>query len=305
MSEILFADDDDALRTMVSELLRAAGHSVRTAADGAAALAEIRARPPELAILDYRMGEPDGFAVCRAVKDDPRIAWLPVLILTGEGSLEDRLGGFDAGADDYLSKPFDNRELLARATALLRQSRLGRDRNPTTGLPGGESIYAEIGRRLSAGAPFSVCYFDLDHFKPFSDRFGFAVADAAIREAGQAVSLAAQGRVGFVGHVGGDDFVVVCPPDAAHMIAEEAQARFAEGLLKHVPHDVVEAGAYRATDRYGEERDFPLTRLSAAVLRIDPARWTSFDHLGERVAALKALAKGDEGRGIAEGELAG
>ena len=304
MSEILLADDDEALRNMVTDVLTAAGYAVRPVENGARALAEMRERAPDLAVLDYRMGTPDGFEVCRQIKADPGLAWLPVLILTAERSIEDKLGGFDAGADDYLAKPFDPRELVARVTALLRQAARGRDRNPTTGLPGGEALYAEVERRRAAGIPFAICYFDLDHFKPFADRFGFAVADAAIREVGLAVSAAAEGADTFVGHIGGDDFVLLGPLAGVRVRAEDAQRRFASALTAHLPEEAVTAGSYWGRDRYGVERYFPLTRLSAAVLRVDPARWVSLEHMGERVAELKQAAKQEGGSGIAEADLA-
>jgi CheY-like chemotaxis protein len=304
MSEILFADDDAELRRMVGEVLKTGGHVVRLAESGNAALAEVRRAAPDLVILDWRMGRPDGIEVCRRIKHDPRLAHLPVLILTGQGELEDRLVGFDAGADDYLAKPFDPRELLARVGALLRLSRTARDRNPTSGLPGGEALYDEIDRRRAKGVGFAVCYFDLDHFKPFADHFGFAVADDAIREAGAAVTSVADGAPGaFVGHVGGDDFVLLCDPSAARRLVSEAQSRFAAALVRHLPEDAVTAGTYRAEDRYGEVRDFPLTRLSAAVVRIDPHRWPGVDRLGEVVSAAKRRAKAQEAVGIEEVEL--
>ncbi|HEX2202023.1 MAG TPA: response regulator [Longimicrobium sp.] len=302
MSRILFAEDDEALRQMTGDVLRSAGHDVRAVSNGSAALAEVRRDVPDLVVLDYRMGEPDGFQVCRRIKDDPAVAHVPVLILTAQTGIEDRLGGFDAGADDYLAKPFDPRELLARVAALLRQARRGRDRNPTTGLPGGQAIYDELERRRQVGRAFAVCYFDLDHFKPFSDRFGFAVADAAIREAAGAVAEAGHGTGAFVGHVGGDDFVLCCAIPDARRLAEHAQRRFAAALLGHLPADVAAAGTYRGVDRYGEEREFPLTRLSAAIVRIDPARWPSLDRLGEWVAELKHRAKAAEDTGIVEAD---
>jgi PleD family two-component response regulator len=304
MSEILYADDDEGLRTMVAEVLRSGGYTVRLVSGGAQALDEVRRVQPDLVMLDWRMGRPDGFEVCRTLKDDARLAHLPVLILTGQGQLEDRLAGFDAGADDYLGKPFDPRELLARVGALLRLSRRARDRNPTSGLPGGEALYDEIDRRRQQGEPFSICYFDLDHFKPFADHFGFAVADDAIRETAATVTWVADGAPGsFVGHIGGDDFVLLCAPEDAHRLAAQAQARFANSLLAHLPADAVEKGSYRALDRNGDERDFPLTRLSAAIVRIDPAHWPGLERLGEVVAAAKRTAKTEGGTGIEEVEL--
>lgn len=304
MSEILLADDDAALRAMVADALRAAGHDVRLARDGAEALREVRRRAPDLLLLDYRMGRPDGFEVCREVRADPRLAHLPVVMLTAQGDVEDRLRGFEAGADDYLPKPFDPRELLARVGALLRLARRGLERNPTTGLPGGESIHEEIERRRRRGEPFTVCYFDLDHFKPFSDRFGFAVADAAIQSVGEILRALGERQGVFVGHVGGDDFVLLAAPGEVRALAEEVQRAFHARLLHVVPEAAVRTGRYRAADREGVEREFPLTRLSAALVRVDPARWVSMERLGEVVAEAKRLAKRAGDGGVAEVELA-
>ena len=127
------------------------------------------------------------------------------------------------------------------------------------------------------------------------------MADAAIREAAGALTAAARAEPdAFVGHVGGDDFVLCAPIPRARALAEDAQRRFAAGLAGHLPADAAARGTYRALDREGAERDFPLTRLSAAILRVDPARWPDFTALGERVAELKRQAKSDAARGIVE-----
>jgi PleD family two-component response regulator len=292
MSRILFAEDDDALRQMTTRVLTSDGHSVHGVANGTLALEALRQELPDLVLLDYRMGHPDGFEVCAAIKQDPATAHLPVIILTAQGRIEDRLGGFGAGADDYLGKPFDPRELIARVRALLRQAQRGLDRNPTTGLPGGDAIYLELERRRALGEPFAVVYFDLDHFKPFSDRFGFALADAAIRQASAALSQAARAEPdAFVGHVGGDDFVLCAPTASARRLADDARVRFDEGLRGQLPPDAARAWSYRAEDRSGALREFPMTRLSAALLHLDPARWPDLQRLGERVADLKREAK--------------
>lgn len=303
MSEILFADDDDAFREMTTDVLRAAGYSVRAVRNGREALSEVRREAPDLLLLDYRMGRPDGLEVCRQVKSEALTSHLPVLILTGEGRIEDRLDGFDAGADDYLAKPFDPRELLARVRALLRLSRKALERNPTSGLPGGESIHDEILRRRDAGEPFAIAYLDLDNFKPFSDRFGFAVADAAIQSVGRVLRELGERPGVFVGHVGGDDFVILSTHPAAAGLAQEAQDGLRAGLSRALPEEAVRTGRYRAEDREGRLREFPLPRLSAAIVRVDPARWTSLDHLGEKVAELKAQAKRSADSGIVEGDL--
>ena len=290
MSEILFAEDDAAMRQMVADLLETAGHRVRLARTGAEALDALGRGIPELVILDHRMPPPDGLEVCRRIKTNPRLEHVPVLMLTAEASADQRIEGFGAGADDYLAKPFDARELLARVTALLRLTRQGLDRNPTSGLPGGGAIRREYDRRRGEATEFALCYFDLNDFKPFGDRFGFSLGDRVIRAAGDSL-VAAAGEEGFVGHVGGDDFLAICAAARARPLVDTALRRFHAALQKHVPPEVWEAGSYRATDREGRVRDVPLTRLAAAVLYLDGARAPSLDELGETVAATKALAK--------------
>lgn len=291
MRKILFADDDDATRIMMSDLLTAAGFSVEAVRDGAAALDAVRQHPPDLVLLDYRMGKPDGFEVCRTIKRDPRLEYLPVLILTGEGAVEDRLAGFAAGTDDYLPKPFDARELLARIRALLRITEQGRELNPTSGLPGGEAIQREFDRRRAAVAEFTLCYLDLDSFKPFNDQFGFPIADAVIGEVGSILKRVVAGTDAFAGHIGGDDFVLICDRWAARSLVERAQRSFQEALTRFVPAEVVEAGRYLGRSREGVEEQIPLTRLAAALLHLHPATSPDLARLGEVAADAKRRAK--------------
>jgi PleD family two-component response regulator len=298
MSDILFADDDAPMRRMVADVLQSAGYHVRLAENGRRALEEVRDAPPDLVLLDYRMGDPDGFQVCQEIKHDSRLAHLPVLILTAEGSMDDRIEGFGAGADDYLPKPFDPRELLARIRALLRLAREGRDRNPTTGLPGSEAVQREFDRRLRLADLFSLCYLDLDYFKPFNDRFGFAVADLVIRAAGDAVASAAAERGAFAGHIGGDDFVAICDRGRGRSLVAAARSTFEASLPRYVDEKVIEAGSYLGSDREGRVRTIPLTRLSAAVVQVDPAGTHSLTELSELMARTKLRAK-HEADGVA------
>lgn len=303
MREILFADDDEAVRDMVSSLLHSAGFRFRLARSGAEALTAVRADPPDLVLLDYRMGNPDGFEVCRAIKSDPRLEHLPVLILTGQGALDDRLEGFDAGADDYLGKPFDNRELLARISALLRLAELGRDRNPTSGLAGGEAIHRELERCRERGAPFTICYFDIDNFKPFGDRFGFAVGDGAIRAVGELLRDVAHSRDAFAGHVGGDDFILLLSDGHARNVVQQVQTGFRGRIKRLLPTETVTSGCYHGIGRDEVEREHPLPRLSAAILHLDPTLEIPLARLGEEVARVKQRAKAERVSGIAETNL--
>jgi two-component system, OmpR family, response regulator MprA len=118
---ILVVDDDAPIRRMLDRTLSAEGYAVEAAADGGAALAAVERSAPDLIVLDVAMPGLDGLAVCRRVRE--RGLATPVLLLTARDALADRVAGLDAGADDYMVKPFETDELLARVRALLRRGR--------------------------------------------------------------------------------------------------------------------------------------------------------------------------------------
>jgi PleD family two-component response regulator len=291
MPTILFADDEPAIRDIVARYLELGGHRVRLASNGREALDQVRREAPDLVVLDYQMGVPDGFEVCRDLKNSPRFGHLPVMILTGQNTLESRLAGFDAGADDYLAKPFDPRELLARITALLRLANRGLQRNPTSGLPGGEAIQQELRRWQQRGEVFALCYLDLDEFKPFGDRFGFQIADEVIRLVGEALREICSDADAFVGHVGGDDFLLLCPLEDARRLSLAAQQQVQRRIHAVLPSEIVAAGRYQAEARDGSVHEFAITRLSSALIRIRPDVPVSVLELGEVVARTKRMAK--------------
>ena len=120
MERILIIEDETPMRTALADLLTGEGYRVLTATDGEAGLERARVEKPDLILLDVMMPKLDGFQVCAELR---RLAIAaPVLMLTAKGQIEDRVNGLDAGADDYLIKPFSTEELLARVRALLRRA---------------------------------------------------------------------------------------------------------------------------------------------------------------------------------------
>ncbi len=122
MARILLVDDEEIIVSLVRHVLRDEGHEVLTAARGLEALAVARRHPPDLVILDIVMPGIDGLAVCRRLREDPKLQAIPVLFLTGRDAIAERIEGLDGGGDDYLPKPFDFGELRARVRALLRRT---------------------------------------------------------------------------------------------------------------------------------------------------------------------------------------
>ena len=119
MAKILIVEDEKNMQEIIAEYLRRGGHTCFTADDGMDALLVLKSNPMDLLILDIMMPHLDGFSVCKIARETSS---LPIIMLTAKGSEEDKLKGYDLGADDYMTKPFSPKVLLAKANALLRRS---------------------------------------------------------------------------------------------------------------------------------------------------------------------------------------
>ncbi|EIK95374.1 two component transcriptional regulator [Pseudomonas sp. M47T1] len=126
---ILLVDDDQEIRELLDTYLTRAGFTVRTTGDGQQFRQALNEAPADLAILDVMLPDEDGFSLCRWVRQHPRQAQMPIIMLTASSDEADRVIGLELGADDYLGKPFSPRELQARIKALLRRAQFGQERS--------------------------------------------------------------------------------------------------------------------------------------------------------------------------------
>ena len=286
---ILVVDDDPFIARLLEIELRAAGYDVRVANDGERALELAREHCPELVLADVMMPNMDGFELTRSLRQDSRTASVSVIMLTARGLSADKLEGFAVGADDYIVKPFDTPELLARIRGALRRSREMRAQSPLTGLPGNVRIADEIEQRCLAGASFAVLYVDLDHFKAYNDFYGFMRGDQVIQATGrllQDVALECAGGSAFVGHVGGDDFVIVCEAVQAVELVECVIARFDAQIGDLYDPADRERGGIDVVNRRGEAQRFPLITVSIGVATTERR---SFAHYAEAVAVATEM----------------
>ena len=138
---ILVVDDDADIRDVLKLTLSEENYEILEAGDGEEALKIINSKPLDLVLLDYKIPKIDGREVCRQVKKDLLLRHLPIIMVTGKGDISDKVGGIDAGADDYVVKPFEPKELLARIRMVLRRTESALTANPLTRLPGNISIF--------------------------------------------------------------------------------------------------------------------------------------------------------------------
>ena len=266
---VLVVDDDEDIVRVVRINLELEGFEVETAGDGQEALDRASVNPPDIVLLDIMMPRMDGLTALRKMRSQPSLASTSIVLLTARGLTEDRVNGLELGADDYVTKPFDVVELVARVKAVLRRTKTARDTSPLTGLPGNFSIGAEIEQRIAADKPFALVYCDLDNFKAFNDHYGFMRGDQVIQFSADVLrqSLAdVADDEGFVGHIGGDDFVAITEADHAEPFCKSVIDRFDDGILDY--YDTADAlkGYIEVTDRRGERYAFPVVAMSMGVV---------------------------------------
>ncbi|HZA39122.1 MAG TPA: response regulator [Actinomycetota bacterium] len=299
---VLVADDDEDIVRFVEVNLRLEGFRVATASDGEEALRAAYDLAPDLVLLDVMMPEMDGFEVCQRLRSDARTRHISVIMLTAKSLSADKVVGLTAGADDYMIKPFDPIELIARVKSALRRSQEMRDANPLTQLPGNVQVQEEVARRVAAGNPFALMYIDLDNFKAFNDHYGFLRGDEAIKLLARCASEAVDredGEEPFLGHVGGDDFVVIADPPAAERLAQEIIGLWDERVVDLYDAEDVERGYIEVADRRKQLHRFPFTTVSIGIAsntgRVIDSHWAA----SEIAAEMKAFAKNDSGSSYA------
>jgi diguanylate cyclase (GGDEF)-like protein len=233
MSATILAVDDipENLRVIAGFLLQA-GYDVRPVTSGREAIRLASDNPPDLVLLDIRMPEMDGFAVCADLKANPKTSEIPIVFLSASGDLGDKLKAFEVGGADYIEKPFQEREVLARVELQLHlrraQCELAEARDvleakvvertrelaqlayfdTLTGLPNRKKFREEIDRLIAdkAVGHFALLLLDLDRFKEINDALGHGVGDEMLRQTAARLTRIVDGRRACIARLGGDEF---------------------------------------------------------------------------------------------------
>jgi two-component system cell cycle response regulator len=247
---VLVVEDSDVVRAIITRYLTEAGHVVLVAEDGEQALALCRAERPEIVLLNQEMPVLDGRQTLLRMKAEPGLEEIPVIFVTGRSSRDDMIAGLRMGAHDYLCKPFDPPELIARVSAALRVARLQQQlvrRNEeldalsrTDALTGlhnrrhaEEVLAAECARAQRYHRPIGVFMIDVDHFKAINDRFGHAGGDEVLRAIARRLLVAVR-QQDIAARWGGEEFLVVLPETGS-----AGAAAAAERVLAAMRHDPV------------------------------------------------------------------
>ena len=291
-AKILLADDSHAIRFLVSEILTHAGFTVIEAQDGQEAIEKTYKENPDLLILDYEMPKKTGFEVVKEIRSRTGYLHTPIIIFTAVTDKSTKLEGLGLDIDDYLTKPADEDEIVARVKLLLKRSQQKMDSNPLTHLPGNPSIQARIEREITTGKLFAVLYCDLNNFKSFNDKYGFEAGDRVLKTTAEIIVAAAkQDPSAFVGHIGGDDFIVVCTFDKAEPIAKEIATQIDKVAPTFYSQEDQAQGYMVSTNRKGETEKFPFLAMGIGIVHNTKRPLTSFAQVSGIGSELKCLAK--------------
>ena len=238
--KILIAEDDPVSQRMLQSFLTKWGYEIIAVSSGTEALRILEGPDaPPLAVLDWMMPGMEGPEICREIRKDPERPYTYVLLLTARTQKEDLLKGLEAGADDYLTKPFDVQELRARLhvgrrildlqhhlLAATDELRFRASHDMLTGIPNRgtilEAVNRERARQIRDGGSFGVILADLDHFKAVNDTYGHLAGDIVLKEAACRMRACVR-SYDSVGRYGGEEFLIVVPTGDGNSTAAVAE----------------------------------------------------------------------------------
>jgi diguanylate cyclase (GGDEF)-like protein len=301
---ILVVDDDQDIASFVEFNLKVHGYDVIRARDGEDALEVMENKRPDLAVVDWMMPRMDGVELTRRLRAEPLTSALPVIMLTAKSMSVDKVVGLTAGVDDYLVKPFDTAELIARVSSTLRRNKEFREVSPLTGLPGNARVRREIADRMKTGGEYSVGYIDIDRFKSVNDVYGFDRGDEFIGALARSLHRAISG-IGrpsiFLGHIGGDDFVFICHPDQVLPLTKRTVTDFEQAADQlYDPADAAR-GYIEVPDRRGNKIRAALVTLSIGVAQatVEGRRFADPRMVIAVASEMKKVAKSQPGSYVA------
>jgi diguanylate cyclase (GGDEF)-like protein len=293
MATILVVEDEPMIAGLLRETLSAEGYTPIIAHTGEEAVHIALREMPHLVILDIMLPGMDGFAVVKALRANLKTAHIPVIMLSARHDTADKVRAFEQRVDDYLTKPYNTDELLARIRTQLRHVQENW-LHPLTGLPGGVQVERAIMAMLEEGLPWSLLYLDLNNFKAYNDAYGFLRGNEMIRvvaRISQDVVRLLGNETDFVGHVGGDDFVVATTPDRVVSMCQALMEAFDLAREQFYTEEDLVRGAILSSDRQGNASFYPLVGLAIGVVTNEYRPVHSIEEVSRVAAEVKKKAK--------------
>ena len=296
--QILLAEADSASAQLLSFSLQREGFEVVVARDGADALRLSRERCVDAVLAEVLLPDIDGYTMCRELRGQLSTRRIPIVLVSSLGNSEDRIEGLLAGADDFIVKPYDMRELLIKLQRLIATYSDCYQLHPVTRLPGSQLIEPVVERLCAEGdRMWALLHVELHHFGAYNELYGYKAGDNVLRMTGELLREVIYGSgddLALVGHEGGDDFVAVVPLEGSNELCTELLRRFDQEVPQfYLPEH--RDGSYQVlTDRRGKTLLVPNLALSIGVATSDLCENMSYLEMREVARAVAARAKAQE-----------
>jgi two-component system chemotaxis response regulator CheY len=284
--KILIAEDDTTTRLIFGATLRKMGHIVTAVEDGGKAWKAWQQEEYSLLISDWIMPDMDGLELCKRIRAQPSLQYTYIILLTSMDGKGSYLEGMDAGADDFITKPFDEEQLAARLRvaeriiALHQKLHIQATHDHLTGVWNRAAIMnhlrGEVERARRHSTPIGVIITDLDHFKRINDTYGHPAGDAVLQEAARRMQLALR-PYDRLGRYGGEEFLIIasgCDTSQTVALAERIRSFMsADPVISHAGEIPVTAslGVAVGSDQVGKDRGALIAAADEALYRAKKA----------------------------------
>lgn len=247
---------------------------------------------PDLVVVEIDLNDTMVIDVLSNLKGDPMFSQLPLLAILPENADTMKLNSFFI--EDYIRMPDIEREILPRVELCIIRSERVVEINPLTRLPGNISINKQIQKRLDENNIFAFAYLDIDHFKPFNDKYGFSRGDEVIKVTGRLILNIVknkQAQYSFVGHIGGDDFVYIMNTDVIEETSAEIINAFNRIIQTFYDKEDRKKGFIQSKDRQGNIKDFSFMTVSIGITSNKFGHFVHYGEITEIASKMKAQAK--------------
>ncbi len=292
--EILLISQDNELNWKITKKLADKDFLISTSRSVNKGLGMVYESPPALIMLQEHLMRGKGLGLLRTFKKDNLFSHIPVVLLVSPEWGKKDIDWDNIPVEDYITTSFKTDELINRVSLCVSRFNRALDPNPLTRLPGNTSILREIQKVLDLGQDVAISYLDVDNFKAFNDRYGFARGDEALRMTARILSNVIhdyKDTEAFVGHVGGDDFVFIIPARYMDDVCKKTIRGFDSIIPSLYEEGERKKGFIISKDRSGKKQQFPIMSVSIAVVINRNRKFKHYGEVSEVASQIKKRVK--------------